>query len=69
MLYHVVHASETMAALRFGERCSMIETEARNNATMMAAVLAKIDSDIGELEREIVSKERWEEIEEKRQVQ
>lgn len=54
------HASETVATLRFGERCALIENEARNNATMLAAVLADIDRQIEVLEAEILKKERWE---------
>lgn len=60
------HASETMASMRFGERCALIETEARNNATMLAAVLADLDRRIKALEDTIVTKERWEIKEEKR---
>jgi hypothetical protein len=54
------HASETVATLRFGERCALIENEARNNASMLAAVLADIDTQIEVLEAEILKKERWE---------
>jgi hypothetical protein len=54
------HASETMATMRFGERCAMIETEARNNANMLAGVLADLDNQIKALEEAIKQKERWE---------
>lgn len=54
------HASETVATLRFGEKCALIETSARNNATMLAGVLAALDAQIAALEKEIESKERWE---------
>lgn len=54
------HATETVATLRFGERCALIETSARNNATMLAGVLAALDAQIAALEKEIETKERWE---------
>lgn len=61
------HISESVATLRFGERCSLIEKEARNNASMLANVLAKIDREIHQLEETIRAKERWVEQKEKRQ--
>lgn len=54
------HAAETMATLRFGERCAMIEMAVRNNATMLAGVLRALDDQIAALERAILEKERWE---------
>jgi kinesin family protein 5 len=60
------HASETVASLRFGERCSLIETEARNNANLLAAVLRDLDNRINILEQQIKDKERWELTEETR---
>lgn len=54
------HMAETMASMRFGERCALIETEARNNASMLADVLADLDCKIAALEAEIQAKERWE---------
>jgi len=60
------HATETVAALRFGERCSLIEMEIRNNATVLAALLEKIDREIAEMEAAIVRKERWEVVTEER---
>lgn len=57
---------ETIATLRFGEKCSHIQTEVRNNATIMEGVLATIDQEIEDLETAIVSKERWEVLEERR---
>jgi kinesin family protein 5 len=56
------HAAETLAALRFGERCALVETEAKNRANLLAGVLAKIEAEIVNLEKLIVQKERWEEI-------
>lgn len=61
------HIIETISTLRFGEKCSQIELEIRNNATVLESMLLSIDEEIKELERQIVLKERWETIEEKRQ--
>lgn len=61
-----LHASETVATLRFGEKCALIETSARNNATMLAGVLAALDAQIAALEAEITRRERWEERQEQR---
>ena len=52
-------AIETVSSLRFGERCSLVESEAKNNADMLAGVLANIDKQIKELEEVIVVRERW----------
>jgi hypothetical protein len=60
------HITETIATLRFGEKCSQIELGIRNNATILESMLASIDQEIKELERMIQQKERWETIEEKR---
>ena len=60
------HSSETMSSLRFGERCDLIEMEARNNANLLAAVLAELDGRIETLESTIKRKEKWELREEKR---
>lgn len=56
-----LHAAETLNALRFGEQCSKIEQQARNNAAVLAGVLRKLDQNIASLEADIVRKERWEE--------
>jgi hypothetical protein len=61
-----IHAAETLNALRFGENCSRIETQARNEAALLAGVLAGIDKEIKELEAAIVAKERWVEKQEVR---
>lgn len=53
------NAIETMAALRFGEKCALIETEARNQASILAGLLEKLERDIADLEVQIVSKESW----------
>jgi hypothetical protein len=58
--------SETIATLRFGEKCALIQTDVRNNATIMEGVLATIDQEIERLEATIVAKERWEVVEERR---
>jgi hypothetical protein len=60
------HAAETLNALRFGEKCSKVEQQARNNAAILASVLAKIDQDVAALEALIVQKERWVERTEQR---
>ena len=60
------NASETMAAMRFGEQCSLVQTSAVNKANMLASVLQKLNQQIANLENEIKLKERWEMVEEKR---
>ena len=60
------HSVETMAALRFGEKCALVETEARNKASLIASILAALDRDIKALEATIKTKERWEMKEELR---
>lgn len=55
-----LQSSETVASLRFGERCALIETSARNNATVLAGLLAELDEKIAQLEKDILLKERWE---------
>lgn len=61
------HAAETVAALRFGERCAKVENTASRASSMLASVLARIDADIKEVERVIVAKERWIDVEEFRE--
>jgi kinesin family protein 5 len=61
-----IHSSETMAALRFGEKCSLIEMEIRNNATVLAGLLNNIDGEITQLEIDIKKKEKWVNVEEHR---
>ena len=53
------NAVETMSSLRFGERCSLIENEAKNHATMLAGVLADLQSKIKIVEETIKLKEKW----------
>ena len=60
------NSAETMAALRFGEKCALIENEARNQANIIAGLLANLDNEIVALEATIKSKERWEVIDEER---
>ena len=55
------HAAETSSTLRFGERCALVENEARNEISILASVLAKLDDNIASLEKTIQTKERWEE--------
>lgn len=54
-----LHSQETISTLRFGENCAKIELSARNNATMLASVLADLDDQIRTMEAEILLKERW----------
>jgi kinesin family member 5 len=60
------HINETIATLRFGEKCSQIEMAIRNNVTVLESMLLNIDTEIKELEQLIIKKERWEVVEEKR---
>lgn len=60
------NAGETMAALRFGEKCALIENEARNQASIIAGLLQNLDREISALEAMIKEKERWEMIDEHR---
>jgi hypothetical protein len=56
-------AAETMSTMRFGEVCRLIETNTRNSNSILASVLADLDSKISHLESEIKRKERWEVVE------
>lgn len=60
------HMTETIGTLRFGERCSLIETEVRTNVSMLESVLHKLNVEIKNLEEVIKQKEVWENVEEKR---
>jgi len=60
------NASETMAALRFGERCALIETKAQNEASLLAGILDNLEKQIASLEEKIREKENWKVIDEKR---
>ena len=60
------HAPETLATLRFGEKCALVENSARNEADLLAGVLASLDEEIASLELDIMNKERWEVKEELR---
>ena len=61
-----IHASETTAALRFGETCRKIEKSARSGANLLAEIIAQIDAKIKVCEDNIKKNERWEVLEEKR---
>ena len=54
------HSSETIQALRFGEKCAVVENEARNQASCIAGLIAALDADIAETRAQIRAKERWE---------
>ena len=51
--------SESMATLRFGEKCSLIENITINNNNMLINILIQLNSDINELEIIIKNKEKW----------
>lgn len=53
------HSVETLSSLRFGEKCSLIENEAKNQATMLAGVLTDLRAQIKAVEEAIKVKERW----------
>lgn len=55
----VEHIAETLSTLRFGEICSNIELEVRNNATVLANIIKQINGEISSLEAVIKEKERW----------
>lgn len=62
-----VDASETLEALRFGELCAVLESESKlPTASLMAQTLRTLDEQIAEVEKEIVAKERWETVVERR---
>lgn len=63
---HPSHSPETLATLRFGETCTHIELEARNNANMLKSVIDDLDRQIADLEQEILKKERWVDMERRR---
>lgn len=54
------HASETLQALRFGERCGGIETATTVASAAMRAALEKLDAEIAALKDVIAGKEQWE---------
>jgi hypothetical protein len=58
--------AETVATLRFGERCALVETTAANNASLLENVLRDLEERIAHCEEEIRTKERWELREENR---
>ena len=58
--------SESVATLRFGEKCLLIENEASSGSSMLAGVLKALDAQIAELEATIKSKEKWIDTEERR---
>lgn len=63
------HAEETVQSLRFGEMCSTVAHERKDQAQVNSAVtdaLTQIDTEIREVEELIRKKERWETREHKR---
>ena len=60
-------ATESVASLRFGERCSSLSTETRSDNNILLRILAEIDQKIRDLEAAIKQKERWALVERTRQ--
>ena len=56
------HAVETVQSLRFGERCSSLETRARVGSNALAAMIASLNEQIKALEEVVGSKEKWETV-------
>ena len=53
------HASETLQALRFGERCGGIETSATLASSALRAALERLDAEIDATKKLIEEKEQW----------
>ena len=53
------HASETLQALRFGERCGGIETSATLASSALRAALERLDAEIDATKKLIEEKELW----------
>lgn len=59
------HATESLATLRFGEKCASVVTEAQGSGhsgdnSMLESVLTDLDQRIAQCEADIRAKERWE---------
>lgn len=64
---HSEHAAETMAALRFGEKCALLEIELkRNNISILNGLLHNIEEEMKLLNQAIKEKEKWEIVTEHR---
>mmetsp|Transcript_25430 Transcript_25430/g.65726 ORF Transcript_25430/g.65726 Transcript_25430/m.65726 type:complete len:678 (-) Transcript_25430:87-2120(-) len=63
-----VDATETLEALRFGELAAVVESDSRQHSTaaLMAETLRALDTQIERVQQAIVSKERWEQVVERR---
>ena len=61
------NAAETLQALRFGENCAAVETDAALGKGTLAGVLEAMDKDIKALEEQIILLEHWEHTETVRQ--
>ena len=59
-------ATETIAALKFGQTCGGVSNELQNDSDFMKKILFKIDREISICEKLIREKERWEVQEETR---
>ena len=60
------HAPETLHALRFGESCSRVQTDAQQGHATLTNALKALDDEITALEKVITQKEHWEHKEEVR---
>ena len=56
------HAAETTQSLRFGEKCSSVETRARVGADALADAISKLNGKIADCEEKIRAVERWETV-------
>ena len=54
------HASETLRALRFGEKCANVQNDAEAQTARLQLMLDQIDAEMERLEATIRRKERWE---------
>lgn len=63
------HASESMQALRFGEKCAVVTNESDRQSSSTGLLLAGLDRDIRACREQIKKKERWEtRVEERKDV-
>eukprot|EP00501_MAST-03F_sp_TOSAG23-6_P002388 GSMAST32.ASY1.ANO1.2496.1 assembled CDS len=60
------NASETLQALRFGEKCMRVKNDAFQKKSTVSHLVKKIDQEMLQLEETIRKKERWETKEERK---
>lgn len=56
------NAQETLAVLRFGEKCCMVQNVAKKNINFAAELIRAIEKEIKHCEQQIKLKERWETV-------